>query len=150
MITVAKNAGFCFGVKRAVDTLLQTIQTKAKTEQIYTLGPLIHNTVFNEEMQSLGVMTISQEEIDELAKKASEKTPITVIIRAHGIPVDIQQKLSTLSEENEFFKFIDCTCPYVKKIHKIAQNHSSEDNVLLVFGKQDHPEVIGILSYFDF
>ena len=150
MITIAKNAGFCFGVKRAVDTLLQTIENKSESEQIYTLGPLIHNTVFNEEMQSMGVKIISQEEIPDLAKKANKNAPITIIIRAHGIPVDVQQMLTDLSQENEFFKFIDCTCPFVKKIHKIAQNHSSQDKILLVFGKKDHPEVIGILSYFEF
>ena len=150
MITIAKNAGFCFGVKRAVDTLLQTVENKSNSEQIYTLGPLIHNTVFNEEMQSMGVKMISQEEIPDLAKKANKDAPITIIIRAHGIPVDVQQMLTDLSQENEFFKFIDCTCPFVKKIHKIAQNHSSQDRILLVFGKKDHPEVIGILSYFDF
>ena len=150
MITVAKNAGFCFGVKRAVDTLYEKIGTKRKNEQIYTLGALIHNTVFNEEIQAMGVRSISQNEIDGLAKKASKDSPITVIIRAHGIPTDIQEKLSRLSKENEFFKFIDCTCPFVKKIHKIAQSNSLPENVLLVFGKEDHPEVVGILSYFDY
>ena len=150
MITVAKNAGFCFGVKRAVDTLYEKIEKKSENEQIYTLGALIHNTVFNEEIQAMGVRSISQSEIDELAKKASKDAPVTVIIRAHGIPTEIQKKLSQLTKENEFFKFIDCTCPFVKKIHKIAQSNSSPDKVLLVFGKEDHPEVVGILSYFDY
>ena len=150
MITVAKNAGFCFGVKRAVDTLYEKIESKTDNEQIYTLGPLIHNGVFNEEMQAMGVGIISQEDVDTLAKKASKDSPITVIIRAHGIPIEIQKKLSSLSAENVFFKFIDCTCPFVKKIHKIAQSHSSSDNVLLIFGKKDHPEVVGILSYFEY
>ena len=150
MITVAKNAGFCFGVKRAVDTLLDKIKSGESNERIYTLGPLIHNSVFNEEVAKMGVKTIDTSEIESLADTAHAASPVTLIIRAHGIPKDVNERLCELAKENPNFRFIDCTCPFVKKIHNIAQKHSSEENILLVFGKKDHPEVIGILSYFDY
>ena len=150
MITVAKNAGFCFGVKRAVDTLLDKIKTGSSNETIYTLGSLIHNSVFNEEMANLGVRTASANDIDALADSACKDSPVTLIIRAHGIPKKVNERLCKLSQENSFFRVIDCTCPFVKKIHNIAEKHASPDNLLLVFGKEDHPEVVGILSYFDY
>ena len=150
MVTVAKNAGFCFGVKRAVDELQKRIDEKSVGERIFTLGSLIHNNVFNEGLVRQGVTSVSVEELPTLAKSASEDSPITVIVRAHGIPKETEALLRSLSKANESFRYVDCTCPFVKKIHKIAEEHSSPDKVLLLFGKKEHPEVIGILSYFDY
>ena len=150
MITVAKNAGFCFGVKRAVDELQRRIDGKSVGERIFTLGSLIHNNVFNEGLVRQGVTSVTVEELPTLAKSASKASPITVIVRAHGIPRETEEMLIALSKENESFRYVDCTCPFVKKIHKIAEEHSSPDKVLLLFGKKEHPEVIGILSYFDY
>ena len=150
MITVAKNAGFCFGVKRAVDTLEDGIAKKQKGERIFTLGTLIHNGVFNSELAKKGVEITSEAELQDLAKSACQSSPVTVFLRAHGVPKETEQLLLRLAAENEFFKFIDCTCPFVKKIHNIAKKYSSPENVFLLFGKSDHPEVVGIMSYFDY
>ncbi len=150
MITVAKNAGFCFGVKRAVDTLMGAIESKSEGERIFTLGTLIHNGVFNAELSERGVRLTSVEELDSLAKSATEDSPVTVFLRAHGVPRETENLLSALAKQNKSFRYIDCTCPFVKKIHNIASKHSSPDKVFLLFGKEEHPEVVGIMSYFDY
>ena len=150
MITIAKNAGFCFGVKRAVDTLSEAINGRREGERIFTLGTLIHNGVFNAELAERGVTTVGVDDLYSLAKSASESSPVTVFLRAHGVPKETEQLLVELANKNPSFRYVDCTCPYVKKIHNIAKKHSAPDNVFLLFGKQDHPEVVGIMSYFDY
>ena len=150
MITVAKNAGFCFGVKRAVDTLSNAIDSKRKGERIFTLGTLIHNGVFNAELAKRGVTVTSVDKLEELAREATEDAPVMVFLRAHGVPKETEEALKALSSKNKNFNYVDCTCPFVKKIHNIASKHSSPDNVFLLFGKDDHPEVVGIMSYFDY
>ena len=150
MITIAKNAGFCFGVKRAVDTLEHTVEGKRSGERIYTLGTLIHNGVFNADLAKRGIGITTVDELPALAAGASEDSPVTVILRAHGVPRETEELLSSLAKENKGFSYVDCTCPFVKKIHKIAQEHSQPDKVFLLFGKKDHPEVVGIMSYFDY
>ena len=149
-ITIAKNAGFCFGVKRATDSLEEKIDNASRGERIFTLGTLIHNETYNEMLQSRGVCVTSIDRVSELSESATEDSPVTVFIRAHGIPRQDEELLARLSESNPCFRYVDCTCPFVKKIHNIAKKHSSEDNILLVFGKSEHPEVVGILSYFDY
>ena len=150
MITVAKNAGFCFGVKRAVDTLLGAIESKREGERIFTLGTLIHNGVFNAELAERGIKITNVDELDLLAKSSSESSPVTVFLRAHGVPKETEELLIRLAEKHKSFRYVDCTCPFVKKIHNIAKEHSAPDNVFLLFGKADHPEVVGIMSYFDY
>ena len=150
MITVAKNAGFCFGVKRAVDTLYDALNNKRNGERIYTLGTLIHNGVFNAELAERGVSIAKVEELSALAESSTESSPVTVFLRAHGVPKETEALLEKLSKANSNFRYVDCTCPFVKKIHNIAKNHSSPDNVFLLFGKEDHPEVVGIMSYFNY
>ena len=150
MITVAKNAGFCFGVKRAVDTLLGAIESKREGERIFTLGTLIHNGVFNAELAERGIKITNVDELDALAKSSSESSPVTVFLRAHGVPKETEELLISLAEKHKSFRYVDCTCPFVKKIHNIAKEHSAPDNVFLLFGKADHPEVVGIMSYFDY
>ena len=150
MITVAKNAGFCFGVKRAVDTLYEAIDKKQPSERIFTLGTLIHNGVFNAELEERNVHVVNVDELPALAESASAYSPVTIFLRAHGIPLETENLLISLSESNQYFKYVDCTCPFVKKIHNIAKKYSSPDNVFLLFGKADHPEVVGIMSYFEY
>ena len=150
MITVAKNAGFCFGVKRAVDTLLGAIESKREGERIFTLGTLIHNGVFNAELAERGIKITNVDELDSLAKSSNESSPVTVFLRAHGVPKETEELLISLAEKHKSFRYVDCTCPFVKKIHNIAKEHSAPDNVFLLFGKADHPEVVGIMSYFDY
>ena len=148
-ITVAKNAGFCFGVKRATDSLEAAIKSKSEGERIFTLGTLIHNDTYNAMLKDKGVRVTSIDEVAALSESASSDAPVTIFIRAHGIPKQDEALLSSLSEKNPHFRYFDCTCPFVKKIHNIAKQHSAEDNILLVLGGSEHPEVVGILSYFE-
>ena len=148
-VEIAKDAGFCFGVKRATDRLEQAISKKSGAH-LYTLGPLIHNNVYNSRLAEQGVGIISIETVEELAKTATEEAPVCVFVRAHGIPRKDEELLLRLSEQYPAFSFEDCTCPFVKKIHKIAMEHSAPENLFVLSGYASHPEVIGILSYFDY
>ena len=149
MIEIAKGAGFCFGVKRAADAVCSAIDGK-EDERLFTLGKLIHNDVYVKQLEDRGVGVISIADIPRLAAEANEDSPVRVFIRAHGIPREDEEALLRASEENPFFRYTDCTCPFVKKIHKIAAQSSSEDNLFILIGKATHPEVVGIMSYFDY
>ncbi len=149
-ITIAKNAGFCFGVKRATDSLEEALKEKSNNERIYTLGTIIHNESYNEWLSSQGVGVTDMKNVQRLAESANESSPIKLFIRAHGIPKQDEAALAELSQKKTSFRYVDCTCPYVKKIHRIAAEHSKEDNIFLLLGGADHPEVIGILSYFEY
>ena len=148
-ITVAANAGFCFGVKRATDRLEEALREAKSGERIFTLGHLIHNETYNESLRRRGVDAIGTEDIERIAAEASEREPVTVLVRAHGCPREITERLETLANANPHFRWLDCTCPYVKKIHRIATEHSTEDHFLILIGAANHPEVIGIMSCFD-
>ena len=149
MIEIAKGAGFCFGVKRAADAVCSAIDGK-EDERLFTLGKLIHNDVYVKQLEDRGVGVISIADIPCLAAEANEDSPVRVFIRAHGIPREDEEALLRASEKNPFFRYTDCTCPFVKKIHKIAAQSSSEDNLFILIGKATHPEVVGIMSYFDY
>ncbi|MBR7098993.1 MAG: 4-hydroxy-3-methylbut-2-enyl diphosphate reductase, partial [Clostridia bacterium] len=148
-VTVAENAGFCFGVKRATDRLEDALRDAKTGETVYTLGHLIHNETYNESLRRRGVQVASEETMEEIAKAATEAHPATVLVRAHGCSKQIQERLDSYAKENPYFHWIDCTCPYVKKIHKIAQENSAPDRVFVLIGAQAHPEVVGIMSYFE-
>jgi 4-hydroxy-3-methylbut-2-enyl diphosphate reductase len=148
-IVVAKNAGFCFGVKRATDSLEERIRDSKDGERIFTLGTIIHNGTYNAMLEKKGVRVTSIDEIDGIAKSATADSPVTVFIRAHGIPLEDEEKLSRLAAENAFFSYVDCTCPFVKKIHNIAKEHSGKDKIFLLLGAKEHPEVVGIMSCFE-
>ena len=147
-VVIAENAGFCFGVKRATEELESAIEKKRRGERIYTLGTLIHNETYNKGLSERGVEVTSIDEIPDIARSASEQSPVTVFVRAHGIPIEDEDVLRAWSQKNEYFTYRDCTCPFVKKIHKIAKNNSSPDNYFLLLGSAKHPEVVGIMSYF--
>ena len=146
-VTVAKNAGFCFGVKRATDRLEAAIEAKSGNERIFTLGNIIHNDIYNRQLSEKGVHVISIKDVEDIAATADELSPVTVFVRAHGIPKQDEALLREVSEKNKYFKYEDCTCPYVKKIHRIASENSGEDNFFLLLGAKEHPEVVGIMSY---
>ena len=148
-ITVAENAGFCFGVKRATDRLEEALRDAKDGERIFTLGHLIHNETYNESLRRRGVESIDACDIERLAAEADAAHPVTVLVRAHGCPQETVALLEQGSAQNPDFKWLDCTCPYVKKIHKIAREHSGEDHYFILIGAKDHPEVIGIMSCFD-
>ena len=148
-ITVAKNAGFCFGVRRATESLERTIENSSESHRIFTLGALIHNDTYNAMLKDRGVEVTSIEHAEELAKSATADSPVTLFIRAHGIVKQDEELLAALHEKYPHFSYVDCTCPFVKKIHKIAKDHSDEDNVFILLGGKEHPEVVGIMSYFE-
>ena len=129
-VEVAKTAGFCFGVNRAVKILEELTE---RGEKVCTLGPIIHNPQVIDDFQKKGVRIIDSP--DEADKDS------TVVIRAHGITVQTRQRLDELG-----IRYVDTTCPYVMKIHKIVGENTSENNVLLIAGDDKHPEVCGFRS----
>ncbi|MBQ9132690.1 MAG: 4-hydroxy-3-methylbut-2-enyl diphosphate reductase [Clostridia bacterium] len=148
-VTVAQHAGFCFGVKRATDRLEEAMQQARENERIFTLGHLIHNETYLASLRRRGVEAIDVDAIEGLAATATPESPVTVLIRAHGCTRETVQLLKRLSEGNPSFRWIDCTCPYVKKIHKIAAECDNEQQIFALLGTANHPEVVGIMSYFD-
>ena len=130
----AKTAGFCFGVKRAVDTVYEQADTCGGP--IYTYGPIIHNEEVVKDLESRGVSVIrSEEELEGI-------TEGTVIIRSHGVEKRICDKL-----RGKGLRIVDATCPFVKKIHNIVEKESAEGKYILIIGNPDHPEVIGIRGW---
>jgi len=130
-IIVAKTAGFCMGVRRAVEMVLDA--SKKNKGSIYTFGPLIHNPQVLKILEEKGIHVI-----DEIPKKGSG----TVLIRAHGIPPDKAEQL-----RNAGFNVIDATCPRVIKVQTIIKNHAKKGYASIIVGDRDHAEVIGLLGY---
>ena len=130
-ITLAKTAGFCFGVNRAVNMLYDLV---SEGVNVCTLGPIIHNPQVVVDLESKGVNII-----DDISDANESKK---VVIRTHGVEQSILKYC-----ENNALDYIDATCPFVKKIHKIVQKNSSKDLPVLIAGDKKHPEVIGIKSY---
>ena len=133
-VVVAKSAGFCFGVKRAVQTVYD--EAEKANGKIYTYGPIIHNEQVVEDLAKRGVEIIGG--IDELDSIREG----TVIIRSHGVSRDIQ---NLLMKNN--INLIDATCPFVKKIHNIVKEKSSEGYNIIIIGNENHPEVEGIMGW---
>ena len=131
-IICAKTAGFCFGVKRAVDTVFKQIEEHIG-EKIYTYGPIIHNGEVIKELEDRGVTILhSKEELEKINEGV-------VIIRSHGVGKSIYDLL-----ERKNIKLVDATCPDVKRIHKIVQEESKKGNSIVIIGDPNHPEVQGI------
>jgi len=145
-IEIAKNAGFCFGVDRAVSTVYGLIG-KESAGQIYTLGHLIHNPTISGDLEAQGVGVISEEELEKVFSSCDGDHPCTVVVRAHGVTSGLYARLEKYADKNEFFNVIDCTCPYVKKIHKRVTDNADKESQLFVFGDPNHPEVKGIVSF---
>ena len=147
-ITVAENAGFCFGVRRATQTLERALEERVPGQRVVTLGHLIHNDIYRARMAQRGVETVEADELVGLVASASAASPVRLLVRAHGIPLETQNFLRQAAESNPYFAYDDCTCPYVANIHRIVAAHDTPEHVLWVLGKADHPEVVGILSRF--
>jgi 4-hydroxy-3-methylbut-2-enyl diphosphate reductase len=130
-ITIAKSAGFCFGVKRAID-LAQEIASKNKN--VYTFGPLIHNP---QEVQRLEKGNIK---VIEDYSKIEEGV---LVLRTHGIPLDIYENLS----KKENIKIVDAACPFVKKAQDIIKELSKDSEQIVIVGEKKHPEVVALVSY---
>lgn len=132
-IIKAQNAGFCFGVKRAIDTVYKELRIHNK---IYCIGPLIHNEEVIKDLEKKGLVTLN--ELPIINKLTNE----VVVIRTHGIEKGIIDTL--ISNGN---KVIDLTCPFVKKIHNFVKDYSIRGYKVIVIGDENHPEVKGIVSY---
>ena len=143
-VILAKTAGFCFGVKRAIDTVYEQVDSpKDKNIKVYTYGPIIHNEEVVNDLSSKGVDIISnKEELDEIISKKNSQDKIKVVIRSHGIGKDVYDKL-----ENAGIEVIDATCPFVKKIHRIVGEESASGKIIVIIGDEKHPEVQGIKGW---
>ena len=131
----AKTAGFCFGVKRAVDTVYEQVE-KCGGKNIYTYGPIIHNEEVVKDMGQKGVTVLrSEEELDALEEGI-------VIIRSHGVEKRIYDKLNARG-----IGIVDATCPFVKKIHNIVSEQSAQGKYIVIIGNPEHPEVQGIRGW---
>ena len=134
-VELAKTAGFCFGVKRAVDTVYQQIE-QYRGEKIFTYGPIIHNEEVIKDLRSHGVEVLNDEE--ELKTADAD----VVVIRSHGVAKYIYDIL-----EERGITCVDATCPFVKKIHKIVAEKSTEGAYIVIVGNGEHPEVQGIRGW---
>ena len=131
----AKSAGFCFGVKRAVETVYEQVEVE-KEKQIYTYGPIIHNAEVVKDMEAHGVKVInSEEELNKLEDGL-------VIIRSHGVPKRVCDSL-----ERRGVSYVDATCPFVKRIHNIVNEESAKGKQIIIIGDPKHPEVQGISGW---
>ena len=145
-VTVAKTAGFCFGVRRAVDTVYEQLQCSSlpTSPKLFTLGEIIHNSQVVDELKALGAIPIpSLEELleQELSRKQQGLPFAPVIIRSHGVARKVYEAL----EQNEI-PYIDATCPNVQRIQKIAADQP-EGTLLLIAGDSNHPEIQGIMGH---
>ena len=131
-IKLAKTAGFCFGVKRAVDTVYEQIDQG----NVYTYGPIIHNEEVVKDLESKDVHIIgSEQELNELEEGK-------IVIRSHGVERKIYDIIKQKSLE-----LVDATCPFVKKIHNIVDKDSAKGKQIIIIGNKNHPEVMGIVGW---
>ena len=133
-IITAKSAGFCFGVKRAVDKVYEEAQNS--DVPVYTFGPIIHNEEVVGDLEEKGVNAVS--DINELKHMPKG----TVVIRSHGVSKDIYDQI-----QSEGFKIVDATCPFVLKIHRFVKEYSEKGYHIIIIGNDSHPEVEGIKGW---
>ena len=134
-IKLAKTAGFCFGVKRAVETVYK--EAEKNNETIYTFGPIIHNEQVVEDLEKNGVFVVNT--VEEL-KALKEGT--TVIVRSHGVGKEVYDLMEECG-----LHVVDATCPFVKKIHRIVERESNAGKRIIIIGNDKHPEVEGIKGW---
>ena len=138
-INLAKSAGFCFGVKRAIEIALQTARSnkpqpcaEGQAKNVYLLGDIVHNEDVVEQIRRTGIKKI---------KKLTSGKNKTLLIRAHGADLDTFRQAERLK-----YKIIDATCPMVKEIHKIARENEGRGYKIVVIGDKKHDEVLGIVG----
>ena len=147
-VTIAKSAGFCFGVKRATDFVENLVSTEGHSADIYTIGSLIHNRHYNESLAARGVTAIAVcEAEDAVARAKAHGRRCIFVIRTHGLPKEDEDILRALAARESFVSVEDLTCPFVKRIHKIAEEETSEETRFVLLGSEVHPEVLGIMSH---
>ncbi len=146
-IRIAENAGFCFGVRRATGLLEDALEKARLTgEKVYTLGHIIHNTVYLEDVRRRGAVCISHDELDGLEDSLAAGQRAVLIIRAHGEQRETVERLCAMTARYEGFTLLDGTCPYVEKVRRIAKENSGEGHAFILIGAAEHPEVRGIMS----
>ncbi len=145
-VTVAENAGFCFGVKRATSEIERSLDT-SHNKRIYIIGELIHNPIYTKSLRERGVITIDVSDTEKIAAESDSGTTAVVYIRTHGIPREDEAYLRSLEAEHKNFHVVDMTCPFVKRIHKTAAENTDDSSLFILLGSHSHPEVVGILSY---
>lgn len=156
-VILAKTAGFCFGVKRAVEKAYEL----AGKDNVYTFGPIIHNEEVVTDLERKGVRVIHNieelallarnaanaskgclQEVDEQSLKDPAQAPGTIVIRSHGVAKSVYEAI-----RKSGFHIIDATCPFVLKIHKIVEEQSKNGYSIVVIGNEKHPEVEGIVGW---
>lgn len=142
-VELAKSAGFCFGVERAVQTVYD--QVKDGQAPIYTYGPIIHNEEVVREFEQLGVRVIESEEEISTVEEG------TIIIRSHGISKSVREKMNERKAVSEsigkFLNIVDATCPFVLRIHRYVMEYSQRGDWVVIVGNPTHPEVQGIFGW---
>ncbi len=131
-VRLAKSAGFCFGVKRAVEQVYEQIQTDKK---IYTYGPIIHNEEVVKDLEEKGVSVLEEDKLEDVKEG-------TIIIRSHGVEKAVSDRIAEKGLE-----CVDATCPFVKRIHKVVEKESSLGKQIVIVGSKSHAEVIGIIGW---
>lgn len=135
-VTLAKSAGFCFGVERAVDMVYREVE---KGRQVVTLGSIIHNEQVVADLEKKGVSVIDEADLRDPDADLSGKT---VVIRSHGV----SEETYALFQQKEC-EVVDSTCPFVKKIHDTVRSHAEKGYDVLIIGSREHPEVKGTLGW---
>ncbi len=138
-VTLAKTAGFCFGVERAVEMVYTEVQ---KGKQVYTFGPIIHNEEVVSDLEKKGVKVIGEQDLKKMEGDGSELSGSTVVIRSHGVSEAVYRAL-----EEKKCEIVDSTCPFVKKIHDTVRKHAEQGYDIVIIGSKEHPEVQGILGW---
>lgn len=128
-IIIAKTAGFCFGVKRAVDMAF----AETGSAETYTYGPIIHNEVVTGQLADKGI---------HIAEGLENTTAKKLIIRSHGVSPDVYEV-----SESKGIEIVDATCPYVTKIHRLVSKYSEAGYHVLIVGNKEHPEIMGISGW---
>ena len=133
-VKVAKTAGFCFGVQRAVDKVYELIGSCP--DRLFTLGPIIHNEEVVNDLEKKGVRVASEDDLRTLPEGS------TVVIRSHGVGKEVYDHLEECG-----LSYVDVTCPFVLKIHRIVEKESRAGTHIVIIGDPDHPEVVGICGW---
>jgi len=128
-VRIAKVSGFCWGVER----ILKIAEEEKKKKPFDTLGPLIHNPIVIKSLEEKGMRPVKS--LDQTAKKR-------ILIRAHGVPPEIYEEA-----KRKGIEIIDGTCPYVRKVQKLAEKLVRDGYQVVVIGKKDHPEVVAVVGY---
>ncbi len=146
-VRLAKTAGFCYGVKRAVELVYKAVDDAAESgagkRDIYTYGPIVHNETVVDELKMRGVGVIEDREMLMDLLSSGKLADAVIIIRAHGAPTEIFESIKRFAPKAEI---IDATCPHVKRIHDIVTERHAMGDRIAICGDPDHPEVKGILG----